>query len=390
MEFIRNNFEAHVFSFMEEMQLISPTKKGVIAVSGGLDSICLLKILSTYKKLNFEALHINHGTRAENENEENFVRKFCSELNIKCHVEKLSMSLADSNFELKARNARQNIFKSFVDQGYYVYTAHHLDDSFEWTLMQSFKQSSLKSTLGIPVFSNGLCRVFLCVSKLQLKNYAQALKLSWIEDKSNQNTKFERNALRILFNQALAKRYKGYLRHYVNRQNQLAFLLGKHRLLLTSKLELINAGPHAIEMKSSDFRFHKEKIREYIHYFSVKKRGEIEKELEKLIECHRLNKKMKMHGPFSFSGGVKAYLLKDSLFICHESHLNFYKKLDLYLVDNHTQIQGDVFPHLIILKSHQKKNISKLIHPLLPNTIKKLKENKIAYSFLPLSADLLD
>jgi hypothetical protein len=188
----------------------------------------------------------------------------------------------------------------------------------------------------------------------------------------------------------MASRYKGHLRHYVNRQNQLAHLLKLHRHSTVSKLEIVNQGPNGVELISMDFSFHKEKIREYIHYFSSKNRGEIEKELEKLIACHRVNKKMKMHGPFSFSGGVKAYLLKDSLYICHQSHLDYYKKIDLYLSENLSQIQCDIFPHLTLLNESQKKYISKLNHPLLPKTIQILKQEKISYSFLPLHTELLD
>ncbi len=388
MEFLRNNFHAYIFSFMEDMQLIPQSKKGFIALSGGLDSICLAHILSSHKGFELEAIHINHGTRLENESEEKFILNFCQQLNLKCHVLRLQMSLDDNNFENKARLERQKIFNSFTKQGHYVFTAHHLDDSFEWSLMQSLKQSSLQSTLGIPVFNNGICRPFLCVSKNQLYHYARSCQITWLEDKSNQNLKFERNAIRILFNQTLALRYKGYLRHYVNRQNQLAHLLNKHRLSDVSQLIIKDQGPNGVELKSADFRFHKEKIREYIHYFSKKKRGEVEKELEKLIECHRQNKKMKMHGPFSFSGGVKAFLLKDSLYLCHQDHLEYYKKLDEFLSENLSQIHHNIFPHIIILKKEERIPISKLIHPLLPLTTKKLKDLKINYSFLPLNENL--
>lgn len=390
MEFVRNHFQTHVFSFMEDMQLIAPLSKGIVAISGGLDSMCLAEILSHNPKLKLEALHINHGTRKENADEEKFVQRFCEQLNIKLHVVRLNMSLNDSNFENRARLERQNIFHEFIRDGYFLYTAHHLDDSFEWSLMQSLKQSSLKSTLGIPVFNNGICRPFLCVSKKQLYNYAKVSGLAWIEDQSNKDIKFERNALRILFNQSLSDRYKGHLRHYVNRHNQIAHLLGQHRLQNVAKLTITAQGPNGVELISKDFRFHKEKIREYIHHFSEKKRGEIEKELEKLIECHRTNKKLKMHGPFSFSGGVKAYLLKDTLFICHQSHLEFYKKLDAYFSENLSQIHSDIFPHILQLQSNQGKYISKLNHPLFPLTIKILKDKNIPYSFLPLYADLLD
>ena len=390
MEFVRNHFHFHIFSFMDEMRLIAPSHRAIVAISGGLDSMCLASILSHNKHITLSAVHVNHGTRPENDAEEKFVVGFCEKLKIKCHIYRLAMSLDENNFENKARLHRQQIFKDFIAEGYYVYTAHHLDDSFEWSLMQSFKQSSLKSTLGIPVFNHGICRPFMCVSKLQLLNYANETGLKWIEDKSNRNTKFERNALRILFNNALAGRYKGYLRHYVNRQNQLAHLLKLHRNSVTSQLEIVDQGPNAVELVSTDFRFHKEKIREYLHLFSSKDRGEIERELEKLIECHRTNKKMKMHGPFSFSGGVKAYLLGDSLYICHQSHLEYYQRLDMYFSENLSQIHHEIFPHLMVVEAKSGANISKLIHPLLPLTIRKLKDNNIFYSFLPLNADLLD
>ena len=188
----------------------------------------------------------------------------------------------------------------------------------------------------------------------------------------------------------MAERYKGYLRHYVSRQNQLAHLLKIHRNNYLPKLLIIEKSLNFIELKSSDFSSHKEQIREYIHQFSQKKRGEIERELAKLIACHKLMKQQKMYGPFSFSGGVKAYLLKDNLFICHESHLEYYAELDVFFSQNLTQIQKNVFPHLLLLEAHQKKQISNLIHPLLPKTLKILKDQKRSYSFLPLCAELLD
>lgn len=390
MEFLVNKFESYVFSFMEEMRLISSFKKGIVAVSGGLDSMALLTILAKYKTLSIEALHINHGTRPENKREENLVLSLCQKLNIKCHVINLKMDLSKNNFENSARLERQKIFKKFIKKSYWVYTAHHLDDSFEWSLMQSLKQSSIKSTLGIPVFNNGLARPFLSVTKNQIYNYARATNLIWLEDQSNKNLKFERNAMRRLIILKIKKRYPSYLRHYVSRQNQLAHLLNVHRLNFAPELKIISETSHSVEMHAKDFRFHKEKIREYLHKFSLKKRGEIEKELEKLIECHRNNKKSKMHGPFSFSGGVKAYLLQDHLFICHQSHLDFYQKLDLFFSQNPAQIQRAFFPHLIILDKKNVKYKSKLVHPLLPKTAQILKEQNIPYTFLPLQAELLD
>ena len=96
-------------------------------------------------------------------------------------------------------------------------------------MIQSFRQSSLNSTLGIPVFNRGLVRPFMCVSKKQIIQYAKSLELSLATDTSNGNLRFERNFFRSKLSNTILNRYPQYLRHYVARQNELALKLSMHR-----------------------------------------------------------------------------------------------------------------------------------------------------------------
>ncbi len=409
-KFNSKQFVRHIHSFMDSMQLINPNKSILVAVSGGVDSLALMYVLNNICKGNIRVLHINHGTRPENEIEEKLVLDHCQKLGLKLDVVKFNLSLSQNNFEAVARNLRAEVYKQYLQKNYWVYTAHHLDDSFEWSMIQSFKQSSLKSTLGIPVINRGLVRPFMCVSKNQIINYAQSLNLSWAKDSSNRDMRFERNFFRLNLTETIHKRYPQYLRHYVARQTELALKLKKHRSLFIKKNR--NEIPSLLEkretsgavvLKSRDFSFHKDEIKEWIHFFSKGYRGEIDRELDKLIAAHKKikenEKELKMKGPFSFSGSVKIYILDNFLLIANEIHLDFYREYDELLLNylkrnsNIAQITSSavnfeikkrIFPYISFLNEKDHEKSSKLCHPLLPRSTQWLKDQKIPYCFYPL------
>lgn len=408
-KFRAKQFVKHVQLFMEGMQLINNEKSQLVAVSGGVDSIALMYVLADIFKGQLRVLHINHGTRRENEDEENLVIKHCQVLGLEVDIVKFTLHLEQNNFEAVARNLRAEVYKQYIQKNYWVHTAHHLDDSFEWSMIQSFKQSSLKSTLGIPVFNRGLVRPFMCASKEQIISYAKSLGLTWALDSSNRDIRFERNFFRATLTQTIHKRYPQYLYHYVARQNQLALQLNLHRSLFLKKTTALKFEIHekreasgAVVLRSRDFSFHKSQIKEWIHFFSKTHRGEIDREVDKLIACHKKMAEdataLKMKGPQSFSGGVKIFILGDYLLICNDLHLAYYHQCDELLLqllehsENISQITESplkntkkaFYPYLCFLSTKDSTKSSKLSHPLLPKSIQWLKEHKIPYGFYPL------
>ncbi|MBC7539905.1 MAG: tRNA lysidine(34) synthetase TilS [Bacteriovorax sp.] len=391
------------------MQLINSDKSILVAVSGGVDSIALMYVLAEIFKGQLRVLHINHGTRPANIDEENLVIKHCNFLNIEVDIVKFTLNLDQNNFEAVARNLRAEVYKQYIQKNYWVHTAHHLDDSFEWSMIQSFKQSSLSSTLGIPVFNRGLVRPFMCASKNQIRTYARSLGLTWAEDSSNRDIRFERNFFRAALTETIHNRYPQYLCHYVARQNQLALQLNLHRSLFVKKTEAGKSiiqekreASGAVVLRSKDFSFHKNHIKEWIHFFSKTHRGEIDHEIDKLILAHKKisedPRELKMKGPLSFSGGVKIFILDDYLLICNDLHLDYYRHCDELLLESFEQT-GKVtqitesrlrnakkvfFPYLCFLVAADRSKSSKLTHPLLPKSTEWLKQRKIPYSFYPL------
>ncbi len=407
--FNSKQFVRHVHNFMDSMNLRNADKSILVAVSGGVDSLALMYALNKICQGKIRVLHINHGTRPENAHEEKLVLDHAKRLGLKVDVVKFTLKLGQNNFEAVARNLRAEVYKQYLQKNYWVYTAHHLDDSFEWSMIQSFKQSNLSSTLGIPVFNRGLVRPFMCVSKNHIRKYARALHLQWAEDSTNRDIRFERNFFRLALTETIHKRYPQYLRHYVARQTELALKLGEHRSLHIQKetdevptLREKREASGAVVLKSRDFSFYKDEIKEWIHFFSKTHRGEIDREVDKLILAHQKikqnEKELKMKGPLSFSGGVKIFLLDDYMLISNESHLDYYRECDELLVQylehlsDITQITHPAllnknkrfFPYITFLGEREKDKSSKLIHPLMPKSTQWLKDHKIPYSFYPL------
>lgn len=410
-KFIPKHFVSHVHLFMQNLQLIQKEKSNLVAVSGGVDSIALMYVLNHIFEGNLRVLHINHGTRAENIIEQELVVKHCNILGLEVDIVAFTLNLEESNFEAVARNLRAQVYKQYIQKNYLVHTAHHLDDSFEWSMIQSFKQSSLQSTLGIPVFNRGLVRPFMCASKNQIRTYAKTLGLSWAEDSTNRDHRFERNFFRSELTGTIHGRYPQYLRHYVARQNVLALKLGLHRSLFLKHNEDQQGRLHekreasgAVVLRAQDLAFHKDQIKEWIHFFSKTHRGEIDREVDKLILAHQRIAKdprePKIKGPLAFSGGVKIFILKDYLLITNDLHMDYYKKCDELLLQllqhssNITQITSGslqmknarkaFFPYLSFLDPKDRSKSSKLTHPLLPKSTQWLREHKIPYSFYPL------
>lgn len=250
--------------------------------------------------------------------------------------------------------------------------------------MQSFKQSSMEASIGIPVKAGGIIRPFMCVTKKQLKRFARAARLKWIEDSSNSNVKFERNFLRLNITNVVLEKYPQALAHYVARSNE--FVLKKTSDFKTFK------GSDFILIESTQLREHKNEIKKLLFTLSNKDRGEIDSELNKLFSAQELMQKdsasFPFKGPMNFSGGVTLYLIKNQLCMMNKNRLDFYKLFDNVLknrLDKFPQIPRAVkiseFPYLQISIGKKLHKSSKYIHPLLPVTCLWLKNQNISYSF---------
>lgn len=182
--------------------------KVLIAVSGGLDSMVLLD-LSRRTGLNIVAAHVNYHKRAQASlQDEQLVRDYCTEYEIRFESKSAELSLEESKdgFQAEARKVRYSWFDDLcLDRGLdVIFTAHHLNDRIETLFINLLRGAGLKGLKSIPRIKGRIRRPLLNFERKELEEYANAYKVPWRQDESNFSDKYLRNKIR----HGLAKEYK--------------------------------------------------------------------------------------------------------------------------------------------------------------------------------------
>ena len=124
--------------------------KVVLALSGGLDSMFLFQLLSTYQnELGIELIlaHVNHKQRSESDWEENELRKLADAAELPIYITSFSGDFS----EARAREFRYDFFRKIMKEvgATALITAHHADDQVETILMRLIRGSRLRHLTGI-------------------------------------------------------------------------------------------------------------------------------------------------------------------------------------------------------------------------------------------------
>lgn len=195
---------------MDAIQVSSEKVKGkriLLAVSGGLDSVCLADyFIRNQKSLQFSwagIAHIHHGLRKNAEQDAEFVQNFAYKLNVPFFIRHLDGNFLKSHgsIEENARIARYKALHEIASlpevRAENILTAHHANDQAETLLMRILRGTNLKGLQGIqPCREDGIVRPFLSVKKEQLLAYAKHFRLDFREDESNADETFDRNSIR--------------------------------------------------------------------------------------------------------------------------------------------------------------------------------------------------
>ncbi|HXH26411.1 MAG TPA: tRNA lysidine(34) synthetase TilS [Candidatus Acidoferrum sp.] len=179
---------------MLKMDSFSPGRY-VVAVSGGVDSMALLHLLSRQPQLDLIVAHFDHGIRVDSQEDQSLVEQFAMSHNLTfiCEMGKLGSDTS----EALARTARYN-FLDRVCKNYNalaIITAHHQDDLLETALINLLRGTGRRGLTALRDHDT-LRRPLLGVSKAELLNYAVANQLPWREDSTNTDQKYLRNFVR--------------------------------------------------------------------------------------------------------------------------------------------------------------------------------------------------
>lgn len=172
-----------------------------VAVSGGVDSICMLHWLAKHK-MNIVALHVHHHLRDMADVEAEYVATTCEKLGIPCHIFHWTDNKPDNGIESAARVARYKFMTDFCHENKIdvLMVAHQADDQIETFLMNLARGSGVVGLAGIQAesYRDGIkiVRPMLNVFRRELIEYCQSNNIKYFEDEMNFDDKYTRVKIR--------------------------------------------------------------------------------------------------------------------------------------------------------------------------------------------------
>lgn len=187
----------------------------LVAVSGGADSVALLRALHHLShrrrwKLTLAVGHVDHHLRDDSAADAAFVADLARTLKLKCFRRDLALSRDTPNLEATAREHRYAALTEMAHEcgAAFVATAHHADDQLETLLMALLRGTTVKGLRGIawrrelppalrpPSSALFLIRPMLKATHAQAIDYLQQLDQPWREDHTNDDVTRTRARLR--------------------------------------------------------------------------------------------------------------------------------------------------------------------------------------------------
>ena len=193
-----NRFKIHLQERFPELR----SKKLLLAVSGGIDSMVLYDLLI---KLQYDLslAHCNFNLRGDASDKDEALLKSEAKKNqhhlhlinfdTKAYAQKEKTSI-----QMTARALRYAWFDTILKEGGYDFllTAHHADDNIETFMINLSRGTGLEGFTGIPEKTRNIRRPLLPFSKDDIHSYAKDQQINWREDLSNKDNKYLRNKIR--------------------------------------------------------------------------------------------------------------------------------------------------------------------------------------------------
>jgi tRNA(Ile)-lysidine synthase len=194
-----------------------------IAYSGGLDSTALLHALTEIAPdcpgTDLQAVHVDHGLQAESGEWAAHCAETCAALGIPCRIIRVRAEASGGQSpEAAARDARYRALAEVLGEEEVLCTAHHQDDQAETLLLQLLRGAGPAGLAGMPRrrrFGRGwLLRPLLDFRRSEIRRFAEALGLRWLEDPTNFLPHPDRNYLRHQVLPALRARWPSFARTF--------------------------------------------------------------------------------------------------------------------------------------------------------------------------------
>ena len=239
--------------YIEANSLLSRGGLHLVALSGGADSVALLRVLLSLG-YRVEAMHCNFNLRGEESNrDEAFCKELCLSLGVQLHLAHFDTAaysrLHHVSIEMAARNLRYSYFEQLREglAAETICVAHHKDDCTETVLLNIVRGTGITGLSGIRPKNGNIVRPLLCADRRSIEAYLTQLRQPHITDSSNLVANVKRNVIRLNIiprlqelNPSVSDAIAGMARHVAN-----ALPLLQEATERWEKECIVQAGSHA-------------------------------------------------------------------------------------------------------------------------------------------------
>ncbi|MEA3465741.1 MAG: tRNA lysidine(34) synthetase TilS [Thermodesulfobacteriota bacterium] len=186
--------------------LIPDHGRVLVAVSGGVDSVCLLHGLLSLSRggrlFELVVAHLDHGLRQESSDDACFVASLCADWGVLCHTERIDVqALATQRkqgLEETGRDVRYQFLRRVAQSAGCdcVALAHHQGDQAETVMLRMVRGCGVSGLAAMDWRRGLFIRPLLDVGRGQIEAYRRKHALRFVEDVSNADVTFSRNRIR--------------------------------------------------------------------------------------------------------------------------------------------------------------------------------------------------
>jgi tRNA(Ile)-lysidine synthase len=181
--------------------MLAAGQRGLVAVSGGADSLALLLALHDLGA-SLAVAHLDHGLREASAADAAFVRTTAAQLGLECVVERRDVTAYRRERKLSLEAAAREVRYTFLREtaaklgAGAIFLGHTADDQVETLLLRLIRGAGAAGLRGMQASEGLLCRPLLAVWREDVEAYLRQKGVEWREDASNLDPRFLRNRVR--------------------------------------------------------------------------------------------------------------------------------------------------------------------------------------------------
>lgn len=203
----RKGFVNKVEETIAEFGMLNGADTVIAALSGGADSVSLLRALCELRercRITVRACHLNHGLRgAQSDGDEEFCKRLCEALGVPIVTAKVNVAEhrnKHESIEEAARRIRYGFFDKCLEKSggnSVIAAAHTANDNAETVLLNITRGTGLKGLCGIPPVRGRIVRPLIRRTRDEVEEYLKSIGQGYVTDNTNFSEEYSRNKIRL-------------------------------------------------------------------------------------------------------------------------------------------------------------------------------------------------